>query len=408
MLRLTRTTTIIAAILIAVLATGSPARADEVEIPTELEEEWYGWQVLAADATGILATAGCVLAVQEDACFLPYLAAAPMVHLSRRRATQALASLGLRVALPLAGALIGLSAASCGEQTACGVGEIAGGVFIGVLTASLIDAFALSDGGHGATGHRHAYPHLVPVAQRLRRPQRRVVRAARKLLAPAADATRTRSNSPFGAAHRRLDHVAARRRLPAVDRDAVDGPAHGPTRRHRAQRRPLQRRRPLGIQQEARAVRGVDDGKRARRRAGCAAGRLRAVERARRRRQPVRARPTCELRRPHHLAPPAHPAVPGAQPCAAACRARSSRVCAGSRGPAASPTARTPRRAPASWGAPGAVGVPKRAASATNAARTSGAAPCIAITPAVGLPSKLPAQAPTVYSAVVPNARSSV
>ena len=59
-------------------------------------------------------------------------------------------------------------------------------------------------------------------------------------------------------------------------------------------------------------------------------------------------------------------------------------------------------------GSSGAVGVPKRAASATKAARTSGAAPCIAITPAVGLPSKLPAQAPTVYSRVVPNARSSV
>ena len=66
----------------------------------------------------------------------------------------------------------------------------------------------------------------------------------------------------------------------------------------------------------------------------------------------------------------------------------------------------SPRSSPV--GRSGAVGAPKRAASATNAARTSGAAPCIAITPAVGLPSKLPAHAPTVYSAVVPNARSSV
>ena len=173
MLRLTRTTTIIAALLTGVLAASAPARADDddddqegteadddeapgltpvaspvaapnVEIPTELEQDWYGWQVLAADATGLLATIGCVSAVQADECFVPYLIAAPSVHLSHRRPTQALASLGLRVALPLAGALIGLQAASCGEDTYCGLGEVVGGVFIGTLAASLIDAFALS------------------------------------------------------------------------------------------------------------------------------------------------------------------------------------------------------------------------------------------------------------------------
>jgi hypothetical protein len=143
-MRLTQTTTIIGAILTGMLAAGSPAQADEVAPPTELEQDWYGWQVLAADATGLLATVGCVSAVHDDVCLAAYFIAAPSVHLSRRRPAQALGSLGLRVALPLAGAFIGLQAASCREDSDCGVGALVGGVLIGTLTASVIDALALS------------------------------------------------------------------------------------------------------------------------------------------------------------------------------------------------------------------------------------------------------------------------
>jgi len=183
MLRPTRTTTIIAAMLTGVLATTSAAHATDddeepgvtpVDVPVvspvvspfaspvvspvvspittpdvapepEMETHWYGWQVLAADAAGIIGTIGCTTAADSAVCVVPFMIAAPTVHLSHGRPLQALASLGLRVALPIAGAIIGAQAANCTEgEWLCGVGEAALGVLIGTVTASMVDAFSLS------------------------------------------------------------------------------------------------------------------------------------------------------------------------------------------------------------------------------------------------------------------------
>jgi len=169
MLRPTRTTTITAAILTGVLATTSAARAEDddeapVVSPTnatvvapiarpdvaparETEEHWYGWQVLAADAAGILGTAACVSFSNADACIIPYFIAAPTVHLTHGRPMNALASVGVRLAFPIAGAIVGAGFANCSAQTdqfLCGLSEMALGALIGTVAASVFDVAILS------------------------------------------------------------------------------------------------------------------------------------------------------------------------------------------------------------------------------------------------------------------------
>jgi hypothetical protein len=174
MLRLTRTTTILAAILTCVLAAASTARADEDhdQVPAvspvasparatvvapiatpdaapapDTEEHWYGWQVLAADAAGILGTAACVSFSNADACIVPYFIAAPTVHLTHGRPMSALASVGARLAFPIAGAIVGVQVANCSAQSdqfLCGLSEMGAGILIGTVVATVFDMAVLS------------------------------------------------------------------------------------------------------------------------------------------------------------------------------------------------------------------------------------------------------------------------
>lgn len=173
MLRLTRTTMMIAAMLTGVLAAASSARAaDDDEVPVvapvgspsratvvspiktpdvvgehATEEHWYGWQVLAADAAGILGTAACVSFSNADACIIPYFIAAPTVHLTHGRPMNALASAGARLAFPIAGAMVGAQFANCSAQSdqfLCGLSEMALGILIGTVVASAFDMAVLS------------------------------------------------------------------------------------------------------------------------------------------------------------------------------------------------------------------------------------------------------------------------
>ena len=174
MLRPTRTTTITATFLAGVLAATSAARAaDDDEVPVvapvtspagatvvspittpdvaparETEEHWYGWQVLAADAAGILGTAACVSFSNADACIIPYFIAAPTVHLTHGRPMNALASVGVRLAFPIAGAMVGARFANCSAQSdqfLCGLSEMAVGALVGIVVASVFDMAVLSN-----------------------------------------------------------------------------------------------------------------------------------------------------------------------------------------------------------------------------------------------------------------------
>jgi hypothetical protein len=133
----------------------------------DAEKHWYGWQTLLVDAVSIAAMPAAGVG------FGGYLLGAPIVHATHDRWGIAAASLGLRVALPVAGAIAGLKFANCAPQMAnteggdwCGVGEAIVGVGLGMLTAIAIDAAvfsyepasaasAASDGaGSGASARR--------------------------------------------------------------------------------------------------------------------------------------------------------------------------------------------------------------------------------------------------------------
>jgi hypothetical protein len=114
----------------------------EVKAANDEQKEWYGGQTLVVDGVSF----GAAL-LFPPLGLTTYLIGGPGTHLSHGRPGMALLDLGLRVALPLAGFLIGSAASSChssGEGVPCGLFGAGIGVLIGAATASMIDVFALS------------------------------------------------------------------------------------------------------------------------------------------------------------------------------------------------------------------------------------------------------------------------
>lgn len=129
------------------------------------ERSWYGWQILLADA----ASFACVGVTEQEACLLGFALSGPVVHTLHGRPGRGLASLGLRVGLPLIGALIGSAVANCPEEppapppsngnghgsgfgtvsipSFCGLSEVALGTMIGAAGAMAVDGvLAFTDG----------------------------------------------------------------------------------------------------------------------------------------------------------------------------------------------------------------------------------------------------------------------
>lgn len=117
-----------------VIATAAPTPAPE---PREPDREWYGWQTALVDvAAASLFVAGAV--ADQD---LPsgigsalFVAGGPAIHAGHSQMGQALASLGLRVVLPLLGSLVAIAA---GERSDWGL-------LGGAVPASAFDVIALS------------------------------------------------------------------------------------------------------------------------------------------------------------------------------------------------------------------------------------------------------------------------
>jgi hypothetical protein len=104
------------------------------------EERWYGWQILISDASSLVLAgfAGPLGAAG-------YLVAPPLIHVSHGQGMRALASVGLRIGLPLAGAaiaIVGTDSCSNGELEFCDVGWIAVGVLVGLSGMGVDIAFA--------------------------------------------------------------------------------------------------------------------------------------------------------------------------------------------------------------------------------------------------------------------------
>lgn len=107
---------------------------------------WYGWQLLLADTGSLL-----LLLNMPPLSAFTYLGAPPAIHAANGQGRRAWWSVGLRLGIPLAGAGLGLLAASGGscdkqsdDQAMCGFGLIVGGFVVGMFVAAIIDDTALA------------------------------------------------------------------------------------------------------------------------------------------------------------------------------------------------------------------------------------------------------------------------
>jgi hypothetical protein len=136
-------------------ASSSPASTTEVATGSRssLEEQrsWYGWQTLATDL-GAVALVAAALAVADGgeppaalgyAGLGLYVLGGPVVHLAHRNPGRAAGSLALRVGGPILGGAVGCAADGNDGGVGC-LGGLALGVFLGTLSAVVIDAAALA------------------------------------------------------------------------------------------------------------------------------------------------------------------------------------------------------------------------------------------------------------------------
>jgi hypothetical protein len=133
--------------LLLVLVTGT-ARGDDLPDPNPAHpgNGWYGWKILLADGAVAGATGLCVAAGLEDPCWVPlsgYLFASPIIHGVHRGPLRAIASVALRLSLPILGYWIGSKIPDCSINNYdgnCGLGESLFGAALGATTAVAIDS----------------------------------------------------------------------------------------------------------------------------------------------------------------------------------------------------------------------------------------------------------------------------
>ncbi len=140
---------VIAFVFFVLMACPAAAFAQQAPPPASPRTEpvWYGYQTLALDA-GTFAMA--YLAGEKGSSQLAYLSigsyvlSGPLVHAAHGRYEIAGVSFLLRAGAPVGGALLGLAVASTSHDDWAGLGGILFGGIIGIGTASLVDACALS------------------------------------------------------------------------------------------------------------------------------------------------------------------------------------------------------------------------------------------------------------------------
>jgi hypothetical protein len=118
---------------------------------------WYGWQTLAADGASFgMLTAAVVLSNQSggqsknDAGALLWFGALGyelgpgIIHFIHKNPGRGFASMGLRLGMPLAGAILGASAASGCRGFGCEEGGAGLGILLGMGGAIALDAAVLA------------------------------------------------------------------------------------------------------------------------------------------------------------------------------------------------------------------------------------------------------------------------
>jgi hypothetical protein len=113
---------------------------------------WYGWQTLTADGVSltVVPVLGAAIGKQDDggrialATAASYVLVPGIIHLVHGRPGAAAGSVGLRVALPIGGALLGYAAGSGGHDGEDAAGLALVGFVLGGMGASALDAAVLS------------------------------------------------------------------------------------------------------------------------------------------------------------------------------------------------------------------------------------------------------------------------
>jgi hypothetical protein len=149
----------------------APAAVEDAE--PALVPHWYGGRVLLADgaSVAVLAAGGALRSTPVLVAGLAgWFLAAPVVHARHATFGRGAASFALRVGLPTLGLLVGQAASrgcwnDVGASDSCEVGAGAGGLFLGVLAAEIVDIALLARDAHPAEPppeHAFASPVVVP------------------------------------------------------------------------------------------------------------------------------------------------------------------------------------------------------------------------------------------------------
>ena len=116
---------------------------------------WYGWQTLATDAAAVVLVVAAVSVIAESegdsstGTALAYLSlgayalGGPVVHIAHENYGRAAGSFGLRVGGPIVGGALGCAADGSSSGYGC-LGGLALGMFLGTLTAVVVDSAALA------------------------------------------------------------------------------------------------------------------------------------------------------------------------------------------------------------------------------------------------------------------------
>jgi len=155
--------------LFPVVASAQPGLFGPVNpapVDTSEESPGYTGRIVVADlaaATMFVAGVGSENGGLAFAGATTYLVAPAIVHLSEGRSGAAVASVGLRVALPVAGATIGYKIEISGDCRGefCGLGGVLVGGLVGGATAVIIDQFVLAGPHRHDTANRRPW---VPTA----------------------------------------------------------------------------------------------------------------------------------------------------------------------------------------------------------------------------------------------------
>lgn len=108
------------------------------------ERSWYGWKTLLADGLSYGVIVGAAAVDGPPFAILglgSYLAAPAGIHFAHNQPGRAVASVVLRIALPLTGGMLGATLANCGkDEMFCALDATVLGFGMGMVAANIIDA----------------------------------------------------------------------------------------------------------------------------------------------------------------------------------------------------------------------------------------------------------------------------